>query len=175
MTPNKKTMKRKLLAAALALLMTSGAAAYADDAADRDTTPVTKCNPKIRSTDTEGLPPSVSIEVYSWSDTEKVCYEMLRVLEGVRNKDITRFEKAVAVLHYWKPSYGTDNMQTLKELIEIVRLRGLYDKPARWDGTTDLVVRLWQVNGAIGPDQIVAFLRSAGSMAKTLDDGGLLS
>jgi hypothetical protein len=170
-----RNMKRKAIIAALALMMTSGAA-YADGAADRDTTPVTQC---------EHLPPSVSIDVFSWTDTTDVCREMMRVLEGVRHKDITDFEKAAFVLHHksWPPlpgitgGYGTDNMQVLKELIEIIRLRGLYDKPDRWHDTNDLSVKAWNAfNGAVGPGQIVAFLRGAGpDAAKALSDDGLIT
>jgi hypothetical protein len=159
-------MKRKLIIAALALLMTGGAAFGETSDADRDTTPVTRC---------EGLPPSVSVEVFSWSDTANVCREMMRVFEGIRRKDITHFEKAVAVLHFGHPSYGEDDTQILKELIEIIRLRGLYDKPDRWYDTNDLIVRSWNAfHGAIGPRQIISFLRDAGpEAAKGLSDDGL--
>ncbi|SDJ17626.1 MULTISPECIES: hypothetical protein [Bradyrhizobium] len=162
--------------AAIALTFTIiSSPVLADVDADRDITLVTKCTPKIFPSDREGLPPSVSIEVFSWSDTTKVCNEMMRVLEGVRHKDITNFEKAVAVLHFSQISYGTDDMQILKELIEIIRLRGLYDKPDRWYETNNLIVRAWNAfNGVVGPRHIITFLRSAGpDAAKGLSDDGL--
>jgi hypothetical protein len=165
-------MKTKLMLAALALLMTCGAA-LADTDADQDTTPITQC---------EGLPPSVSISVMSWSDTTKVCREMMRVLEGIRRKDITNFEKAVYVLQYQgSPARGVtggyegDYTQITKELVEIIRLRGLYNKPDRWHDANDLIVRAWNAfNGAVGPRQVISFLRDAGpDAAKALSDDGL--
>ena len=169
-------MKRKLIGAAMVLMMSSGVA-YADPDADQDTTPVTVCTPKIFPTDHEGLPPSVSIPVFSWKETTKVCQEMIRVLDGTRHKDITNFEKAVAVLHYGKLSYGTDDMQVTRELIEIIRLRGIYNKPDRWYDTNNLIVKSWNAfNGAVGPRDIIAFLRGAGpEAAKALSDDGLIS
>ena len=165
-------MKTKLIVAAMALLMMTSAT-YADTDADQDTTPVAKC---------EGLPPSVSIQVFSWKETTKVCQEMIQVLEGIRHKDITNFEKAVMVLHFSSPeltgapSYGTDNMKILKELIEIIRLRGLYDKPDRWFDTNELIVKSWNgFSGAVSPHDVIDFLRSSGPVAKTLSDDGLVN
>jgi len=53
--------------------------------------------------------------------------------------------------------------------------RGLYNKPDRWYDTNDLIVRAWNAfNGAVGPRQIISFLRTAGpDMAKGLSDDGL--
>jgi hypothetical protein len=135
--------------------------------ADKDATPVAQC---------DGLPPSVSIIVVSWSETTKICREMVRVLEGVRHKDITTFEKAVYLLHA-KGGYEKDNVQIAKELVEIIRLRGLYDKPDRWYGTVDVIFRAWEAfHGVVGPTQVITFLRSAGpDAAKGLSDDGLTS
>ncbi len=137
--------------------------AAADSAAEHDLTPVVDCH---------GLPPSVSIQVISWSDTEKVCGEMTRVLEGVRRKDITNFEKAIYVVH--AKGYAGDNAQIAKDLVEVIRLRGLYDKPDRWYDTNNLIVKSWNAfNGIVGPKEVVAFLRSAGpKAAKGLSDDG---
>jgi hypothetical protein len=134
---------KSTLLAALALLMTCGAA-LADTDADQDTTPITQC---------KGLPPSVSVAVFSWSETTKVCQEMIRVLQGIRHRYITNFEKSTAVLHYSSQSYGTDDMQILKELIEIIRLRGLFDKPDRWYDTNDLIIRAWTAQHQSGDDR----------------------
>jgi hypothetical protein len=170
-------MKTKLIGAALALLLTSGAA-MADAAADQDATPVTKC---------ESLPPSVSISVVSWADTRKICNEMTRVMEGFRYKDITSFEKAVFVLSMAcdssdckglsSTSYGKDKIQITKELIEIIRLRGLFNKPDRWSDNDELIVKAWNAfNGAVGPDKIIVNLRAAGpDAAKALSDDGLIT
>jgi hypothetical protein len=135
--------------------------------ADKDATPVAQC---------DGLPPSVSIMVISWSETTKICRAMVRVLEGVRHKDITTFEKAAYLLHA-KGGYEKDNVQVTQELVEIIRLRGLYDKPDRWYGTLDLILRAWEAfHGVVGPTQVISFLRSAGpDAAKGLSDDGLTS
>jgi hypothetical protein len=167
-------MKAKLIGAALALLMTSGAAIAFDD---QDITPVTQC---------EGLPPSVTIMLMSWSDTAKVCREMARVLVGVRRKDITNFEKAIVMLNGTRRrlpdrlmygGYEGDNTQVAKELVEIIRLRGLYDQPDRWDDTNDIIIRSWAAyDGVVGPRDVIAFLRGAGTdMAKSLSDDGLIA
>jgi hypothetical protein len=155
---------RKWILIGFALALSNVVAQAADADRDRDTTPVTKC---------EELPPSVSIEVMSPSDTTKICREMARVLEGIRHKDITSFEKAIYLLHRY--DYEGDYPQITKELVEIIRLRGLYNKPDRWYDTNDLILRSWQAfNGVVGPRQVISFLRDAGPMAKTLSDDGLL-
>src|SRR5690349_8563715 len=89
-------------------------ASAAESDADQDTTPVAQC---------DGLPPGVSVSVMSWSETAGVCREMLRVLEGVRRKDVTEFEKAIYVLH--AKGHGGDYTQIAKDLVEVIRLRGL--------------------------------------------------
>jgi hypothetical protein len=130
---------------------------------DQDTTPVTQC---------ENLPPSVSIDVFSWSKTTKVCREMLRVLDGVRHQDITMFEKVAALLKF--SGYEKDDIQIIRELVEIVRLRGLYNKPDRWYGTIDVIWRSWSAfNGAVSPADVISLLRGAGGAAKTISDSGL--
>ncbi|MGY3584435.1 hypothetical protein ACVIGB_006507 [Bradyrhizobium sp. USDA 4341] len=137
----------------------------ADDPAERDVTPVRGC---------DALPPSVSFPAMNWSETAAQCREMSRVLEGIRNKDITMFEKAAYVLR--KAGYEGDYPRITTELVEIVRLRGLYDKPDRWFDTNEIVVKSWNAfNGAVGPRQIIAFLRSAGpQVAHSLSDDGLM-
>jgi hypothetical protein len=76
-------------------------------------------------------------------------------------RDITNFEKAIVVLQL--KGYERDNTQIARELVEIIRLRGLYDKPDRWYETNNLIVRSWTAfNGAVGPSQVISFLRSAG-------------
>jgi hypothetical protein len=159
-------MKRLAITiAAAALICLAAQPAHADDA-DNDTTPVTQC---------DGLPPSVSIMVVTWRATAQICREMIRTLEGVRYKDITIFEKAIYLLRR-QGHYDKDDVQIAKELVEIIRLRGLYDKPDRWFGTNDLIYRsVIAFNGAVGPDQVIAFLRSSGpDMAKSLSDDGLM-
>jgi hypothetical protein len=139
--------------------------AVADDA-DGDTTAVAQC---------EGLPPSVTIPVMTGSDTTRICRDMMRVLEGVRRKDITTFEKAAYVMQH--NGYAKDGVLIAQQLVEIIRLRGLYNKPDRWDDTINLIVETWNgFKGAVSPAQVIAFLRRAGpDSAKGLSDDGLVS
>jgi hypothetical protein len=59
--------------------------------------------------------------------------------------------------------------------VEIIRLRGLFDKPTRWKETNDLVWRGWQAtNYLIGPSEVEAFLRDYGPNSKVLSDDGLV-
>jgi hypothetical protein len=160
-------MKGRLSAFYLALILALAPtiAGAADSEAEKDITPVAQC---------EELPASVSIPVMSWSNTAIVCREMASVLEGIRRKDITNFEKAVYILH--AKGYEGEYPQIAKELVEIIRLRGLYDRPDRWYDTNNLVVKSWNAfNGVIGPGQIISFLRASGPQAaKGLSDDGLL-
>jgi hypothetical protein len=54
------------------------------------------------------------------------------------------------------------------------RLRGLYDKPDRWDATIDIPWRAWEAfYGIITPADIVKILRASGStMAHGMSDDG---
>src|SRR5579862_6843954 len=79
-----------------------------------DTTAVKGC---------DNLPASASIEVSSWSDTAKICREMLKVLEGVTIHDLQTLEKGVYVLSfsdYEKGQYA----QIASEFVDIIRLGG---------------------------------------------------
>jgi hypothetical protein len=131
-----------------------------------DQTPITQC---------EELPSSASIEVFSRSETTAICREVLRILEGVTVDDLRSFEKAAYVLSakgYEERNYK----QITAELVDIIRLRGLYDKRARWQPTIDLVFKSFVAfNGVVTPRDIEQFLGSAGPMAKTLSDDGLLN
>ncbi|MGY3501690.1 hypothetical protein [Bradyrhizobium sp. USDA 4471] len=137
----------------------------ADDPAEQDATPIRGC---------DELPPSVSFRAMSFSETAAQCREMSRVLEGIRHKDITSFEKAVYVLQ--RAGYEGDYAHIAKDLVEIIRLRGLYDQPDRWRDTNEVVVKSWNAfNGAVGPRQIIAFLRASGPQAAhSLSDDGLV-
>jgi hypothetical protein len=153
--------KQSILFAAIALASPAWAA---DDPADSDMTPVNAC---------ESLPHSVELVVMSRSDTEKVCNIMLRVLEGVRNKDITGFAKYAFVIN--AKGYEKERTRIVAELVEIIRLRGLYDKPNRWEETNDIIYRSFVAfHGAVTPADTIAFLNGAGTAAKSLSDDGLL-
>jgi hypothetical protein len=148
----------------IAALALASPACAADDPADGDMTPVTAC---------KNLPHSVELAVMSRSDTEKVCNVMLRVLEGVRDKDITRFSKYAFVIK--AKGYEKNRTQIVAELVEIIRLRGLYDKPGRWEKTNDIIYRSFVgFHGAVTPSDTIAFLNGAGPTAKTISDDGLL-
>jgi len=151
------------IATAFALAMSLSGYARADDA--RDFTPVPKC---------EDISYSASISVFSKQDAVGLCRSMERVLDGVRVEDIRTFEKVAYILSrsgYHEGQYD----QIIGELVEIVRLRGLYNKPDRWYPTADLVWRGFEgTKGDVTPYTILTFLRSAGPMAKTMSDDGLV-
>ncbi len=127
----------------------------------------------VTVTSCENLLPSASIEVFGPSDTKSTCNELLRILQGVKIGDLQSFDKAAYVLSRTGYRQG-EYQQIVHELVDIVRLRGLYNKPDRWYSTIDLVVRSYQAfNGIVTPKDIEEFLRSSGPMAKTLSDDGL--
>jgi hypothetical protein len=129
-----------------------------------DKTPVTQC---------DSLPPSAAIEVFSRSDAIPLCRQVLRVLEGTTIDDLRTFETA-AYLFSAKGYESGQYAQIAAELVDIIRLRGLYDQEPRWRPTIDLAWKSYQAfNGIITPRDIVSFLRSSGPMAKTLSDDGL--
>jgi hypothetical protein len=98
---------------------------------------------------------------------------MMRVLEGVRHRDVTMFEKFAVMMQV--KGYENGDVQAIKEIVEIIRLRGLYDKPDRWFDTLTLIYTSWVAfNGVVSPLDVVTFLRSAGpDAAKGLSDKGL--
>ncbi|MFY9640502.1 MAG: hypothetical protein WA384_13890 [Rhodomicrobium sp.] len=144
----------------------AAAKAAAEVAEAERKTPITKC---------ENLPYSASIETFTNSQTTVVCREMLRVLEGVTVEDLKTFEKAVYLLS--AKGYKTDAYkQIAAELVDIIRLRGLYDHEPRWKPTIEVVWKSFSAfNGVVTPADVELFLSSAGPMAKTLSDDGLLS
>ena len=146
-----------IIAAALALAVPH--AARADSGAPP---PIIACS---------GLTADAKINAISMSDAKTICRAM-NLLDGVRVEDVRTFSKAYVVLS--NEGYEGSATDITNQLVEVVKLRGLYDKPDRWYSTLDLVVRAYQAwNGIVSPLDVVAFLASAGPMAKTLSDDGL--
>ena len=145
------------------LLAAAPFAAHAAETAP-DKTPVTQC---------DSLPPSAAIEVFSRSDAIPLCRQVLRVLEGVTVDDLRTFEKAAYLFSRYGYEAG-DYARITGELVEIIRLRGLYDQQPRWLPTIELALKSYQAfNGIVTPRDIVLLLKSSGPMAKTLSDDGL--
>jgi hypothetical protein len=146
------------------LLLAAISQTAAERPGDEDRTPVTRC---------DDLPSKTSIEVFSKVETAAVCKEMLRILEGVTVTDLRNFSKAAFLLSAKGYKEG-DYSQIARELVDILRLRGLYDQRSRWFPTIDLIYRSWiAFNGIIGPREIQEFLRAAGPQAaKALSDDG---
>src|SRR5271166_3371598 len=104
------------------------------------------------------MPESAVIEALSRSDSLTVCRAMA-LLDGVRVMDIRTFSKGVVVLSH--EGYSGSDADIAKQLVQIVRLRGLYSQPDRWYPTLDIVVRAYQAfNGVVTPTDIIAFLRA---------------
>lgn len=131
------------------------------DEGDNDLTPVPMC---------DAMPASAVISALPSADALRICRAM-GLLDGVRVKDIRAFSKAAVVLSH--EGYEASLVEITKQLVEIVRLRGLYDKPDRWYPNIDLIVRSYQAfNGVVTPLDADAFLAAAGDAAKTLSDKG---
>jgi len=148
--------------AALLLAVVAFGARAAD--APPDKTPVTQC---------DSLPPSAAIGVFGRSDTIPVCRQVLRVLEGVSVDDLLTFEKAAYLFSRYGYEAG-DYSRITAELVDIIRLRGLYNQQPRWRPTIDVALKSYEAfNGIVTPRDIVSLLKSSGPLAKTLSDDGL--
>lgn len=158
-----KSMRLHLIICSVIFLSTQ--IAWAEPSSDNDITVVMDC---------DKLPPSASIEVFSWRETARACQQMTKILQGVRIKDIRNFEKGGFLLH--AKNCGPDTAeQGVGNLVEIVRRRGLFDKPDRWAGTVDLVWRVCDAfKGLVTSKDVIEFLKESGPMSKTLSDDGLL-
>jgi hypothetical protein len=72
-----------------------------------------------------------------------------------------------------REGYEGSYKQIAAELVEIVRLRGLYNKPDRWETTIETVWKAFKgLNGAVTPHSIIQFLTEAGDAAREWDDEG---
>lgn len=148
------------------MVLSCAPAQASDDPADKDPTPIENC---------ANLPPSASIDVFSWRETEVVCKRILRVVDGLRISDIRYFEKGAWVLAH-NDCGPSSKMDAIDDIVEVIRLRGLFDKSDRWHDTIDVI---WKscigLNGAVSTSDIIAFLAASGKMSKTLSDDGLIS
>ena len=150
---------KSLLASIILILLTSAANAESPD--DQDITPVPICGQ---------MPKSAIISVLNDSDVQRICRAM-GLLDGVRVKDIRNFSKAVIVIRH--EGYEDSNDETAKQLVQIIRLRGLYDKPDRWEKNLDIIVRVYQAfNGVVTPIDTIQFLKAAGDAGKMFSDEG---
>jgi phage terminase Nu1 subunit (DNA packaging protein) len=105
--------------------------------------------PHLSASDAEVLaqicrshPPTKATE-FSLSDRADVCSEITRVLEGATISDLDEFLDTITVLSHGGYKKG-QYTQIAREVVEIIRLRGLYNSEPRWDKTLDMICRLWQ-------------------------------
>ncbi len=128
-------MKRFLIYAGALLIYVGAAVAgqKSEESADDDLTPVETCG---------NLPRTASIEVFTSGESAATCKEMLRILKGVRIAAVRSFSKAAYVLSRSGYQEG-DYSQTVRELVDIIRLRGLFNNRPRWYQTNDFIVRCW--------------------------------
>ena len=95
------------------------------------------------------------------------------MLEGVTVDDLRTFEKAAYLFSRYGYEAG-DYAKITAELVDIIRLRGLYNQQSRWRPTIDVALKAYQAfSGIVTPRDIISLLRSSGPMAKTLSDDGL--
>ena len=155
-------MRSLFCALMFAVLQANVVPAVAEDA--NNDRPIVSCD-DLTITDT--------IEQLSRSDTVTICREMLKVLEGVKVSNVREFS-TVVFLFALKGYEEGRHAQIASELVDIIRLRGLLDRPTRWEENNNLVWQGWQVtDNLIGPSEVQAFLRGSGPMAETLTDDGL--
>jgi hypothetical protein len=95
-------------------------------------------------------------------------------LEGVTIEDLLYFEKLAFVFSH--EGYKKDKFaQIVAELVDIIRLRGLYNQQTRWEPTIELVWKSYQASNRLTtPHDVIVLLKESGQMAKTLSDDGLL-
>lgn len=157
-------LKAAAIAAAAFMALASPSLAVTDAPEDRDATPSPVC---------DQMPAAAVISVMSTADAGRVCRAM-GLLDGVRVKDIRTFSKAVVVLSH--EGYAGSDEEIAQQLVEIVRLRGLYNKPDRWYPNVDIIVRAYQAfNGVVSPRDAIEFLAAAGKAGKTLSDDGFMT
>ncbi len=149
--------------AALAAALTSSATRAADP--DEDRTPLADC---------DTLPASASIEVFTNAQTRTVCQELVRILEGATISDLRGFSKAAYILS--RKGYEPNEYAKIAHvLVDIIRLRGLFDNEPRWSSSNQVVWGLWIAEkGLISPVTIRDFLAAAGpDDAKAITDDTL--
>jgi hypothetical protein len=150
--------------AAIASVLPSSVARAGDP--DHDRTPLAQC---------DDLPSSAAIEVFSSVQALAVCREMVRILDSATISDLRSFSRVAFMLSV--KGYGQgDYASIVREIVEIVRLRGLANDESSWSATNDLIWRLWIVEkGLISPRTMREFLASAGpDIARTITDHALL-
>src|SRR5215469_3252959 len=140
----KHRMRRHVIMAACVAAALSGAAATAE--------PLARC---------DGIPQTALITVFGGKDATAVCNEMLKVLDQPTTDDLIYFEKVAYLFN--QQGYSKDYATITAELVDVIRLRGLYDKQPRWKETVDLLYRTYVAfHGAVTPEVAVDFLEGAG-------------
>ena len=150
----------RFLISAIAAISLSGIAA-AETAADSDGTPVPVCSQ---------MPDSAAFGSMSRDQLMQVC-RAIGLLDGVRVKDIRDFALGAQILRH--EGYADSPENTVKQLVQIIRQRGLYNQPDKWRGTIDIVLKAYLAfNGVVEPLDIIGILSALGERAKILSDDG---
>ena len=163
-------MKTTLLVAtaifASGLSFSSGQTA-ADTAADTDQT-------LIKSLDTSEMA-KLRIDTLSFSDEAAVCNVMRTSFGRFPSVALARaLCKAIVVMQVAGESREKAK-DIAYQMMNIVEARGQKDDKAIY-GTFDTVTKIFNgTGGHVTPKDLNVFLRSAGPMAKTLSDDGLIS
>lgn len=114
---------------------------------DNDTTPIAMCS---------SLPEAAKIELLTLDKAKQICRAM-NLLPDIRVKDVRVFSKAYAILVYEGYEGSIDSIT--KQLVQIVKLRGLNEQPARWYDEINLIIKTYQgLNGVVTPIDAVQFL-----------------
>ena len=148
---------------AIAAVMAALAGPAQAGAPEDDATPVRSCST---------LPPTAVVNGLAEADAKTICRSMA-LLDGMRVKDVRAFEVAFIILR--REGLDGDAADITKQLVTIVRLRGLYNQPDRWSPTLNQIVTTYQAfNGVVAPQDVIDFLRAAGPAGKALSDDGFV-
>lgn len=113
------------------------------------------------------------VREFSVNDHVKLC----RAAEGSLGSPISdevylALSKSVYVISRTSPS----KIKTASELASIISLRGQAGKVLDSKNTLDVIVKVFNgTQGRVAPQDLVSFLRGAPSMAKSIDDKGLIA
>ena len=138
-----------------------------DRVADANQSPVTSCD--LNTMDNQRL------NILSWVDEANVCATMQAALGRPPSVALVRkLSKAISVMQTTGSKDTTKD--TAYQMMNIVEARGKENNDKAIDSTFETITKIFSgTQGHVTLKDINIFLRSAGPMAKTLSDDGLIS
>jgi hypothetical protein len=110
------------------------------------------------------------------NEFRRLCEKMSQTLSGVTADDVRDLGVAVAVFRHKGYKNGQQD-EIAADLIDILRLRGLAHHHERWHDTSDLVWKIYSVEGDfVSPETVREFLKTIGlQQAKNITDDQMLT